>query len=177
MAREVAPDATLVINDYNTNVPAKRDKLYALVALLKSEGVPIDAVGHQMHVNIDWPATAEVEAMIQKFVPLGVEQQITEMDVSIYTSESESFPTPPADRLLKVAYKYRDLFALYRRYAAEITSVTVWGLADDDTWLDTFPVTRKDAPLLFDTRLQAKDAYWGVVDPSRIGTVGTPTRP
>ncbi|MDP9796668.1 endo-1,4-beta-xylanase [Catenuloplanes nepalensis] len=174
VAREVAPDATLVINDYNTNVPAKRDKLYNLVALLKSEGVPVDAVGHQMHVNIDWPATGEVEAMIQKFVPLGVEQQITEMDVSIYTSNSESFPAPPADRLLKVAYKYRDLFALYRRYAEQITSVTVWGLADDDTWLDTFPVTRKDAPLLFDTRLQAKDAYWGVVDPSRIGTVGTP---
>ncbi len=48
------------------------------------------------------------------------------------------------------------------------------GLADDDTWLDTFPVTRKDAPLLFDTRLQAKDAYWGVVDPSRIGTADSP---
>ncbi|MDR7273740.1 endo-1,4-beta-xylanase [Catenuloplanes atrovinosus] len=171
VAREAAPEATLFINDYNTNVPAKRDRLYDLVALLRAEGVPIDGVGHQMHVNVDWPAVAEVETMIQTFVPLGVEQQITEMDVSIYTNSGESFPTPPADRLLKVAYQYRDLFALYRRYAGEITSVTVWGLADDDTWLDTFPVTRKDAPLLFDTRLQAKDAYWGVVDPSRIGTV------
>ncbi|WP_033342507.1 endo-1,4-beta-xylanase [Catenuloplanes japonicus] len=170
VTREVLPNAKLFINDYNTNVPAKRDKLHALVALLKSEGVPVDGVGHQMHVNIDWPSTAETEAMITTFVPLGVEQQITEMDVSIYTGNGESFPAPPADRLLKVAYKYRDLFALYRRYATEITSVTVWGLADDDTWLDTFPVTRKDAPLLFDTRLQAKDAYWGVVDPSKIGT-------
>jgi endo-1,4-beta-xylanase len=174
VTREVLPDATLFINDYNTNVPAKRDRLYDLVALLRSEGVPVDGVGHQMHVNIDWPSTSEAEAMITKFIPLGVEQQITEMDVSIYTGNGESFPTPPADRLLKVAYKYRDLFALYRRYAAHLTSVTVWGLADDDTWLDTFPVTRKDAPLLFDTRLQAKDAYWGVVDPSRIGSA-TPT--
>ncbi|MFI5839300.1 endo-1,4-beta-xylanase [Catenuloplanes sp. NPDC051500] len=177
VTREVLPDAKLFINDYNTNVPAKRDKLYALVALLKSEGVPVDGVGHQMHVNIDWPAIDEVEAMIQTFVPLCVEQQITEMDVSIYTSSGESFPAPPADRLLAVAYRYRDLFALYRRYAAHLTSVTVWGLADDDTWLDTFPVTRKDAPLLFDTRLQAKDAYWGVVDPSRIGTTTAPVTP
>ncbi len=51
--------------------------------------------------------------------------------------------------------------------------MTLWGLADDDTWLDTFPVTRKDAPLLFDTRLQAKPAYWGVVDPGRLEP-GTP---
>ena len=47
-----------------------------------------------------------------------------------------------------------------RRYAGDVSSVTLWGLADDNTWLDTFPVTRKDAPLLFDTRLQAKPAYW-----------------
>jgi endo-1,4-beta-xylanase len=36
-------------------------------------------------------------------------------------------------------------------------------------------VARKDAPLLFDTRLQAKSAYWGVVDPTKIGATTSPT--
>lgn len=116
VAREVAPHAKLFINDYNTNVPAKRDALYNLVEKLRAEGVPIDGVGHQMH-----------------------------------------------------------MFALFRRYSSEITSVTLWGLADDNTWLDTFPVTRKDAPLLFDTRLQAKSAYWGVVDPGRVSPTASPS--
>nr|BFE72965.1 hypothetical protein GCM10020092_062660 [Actinoplanes digitatis] len=168
VAREVAPHAKLIINDYNTNVLAKRDALFNLVAKLRAEGIPIDGVGHQVHINIGWPTVAETEAMLQKFVPLGVTQQITEMDVSIYRDNSESFPAPPTDRLLAQAYVYRDMLALFRRHAGEITSVTLWGLADDNTWLDTFPVTRKDAPLLFDTMLQAKPAYWGVVDPSRI---------
>lgn len=136
--------------------------------------MPIDGVGHQMHINVNWPSVADTEAMLKKFQPLGVEQQITEMDVSIYTGNGESFPAPPADRLRQQAFVYRDMFALFRRYAADITSVTLWGLADDNTWLDTFPVTRKDAPLLFDTRLQAKQAYWGVVDPTRIDPT-TPT--
>ncbi|MEU4236292.1 endo-1,4-beta-xylanase [Actinoplanes sp. NPDC026619] len=175
VAREVLPSAKLCINDYNTNVAAKRDALYNLVSTLKGEGIPIDCVGHQMHINVSWPTTADTEAMIQKFVPLGVTQQITEMDVSIYTSSSETFPTPPADRLLSQAYKYRDMFALFRKYASAISSVTLWGLADDNTWLDTYPVSRKDAPLLFDTTLQAKSAYWGVVDPTKIGTTTTPT--
>jgi endo-1,4-beta-xylanase len=170
VAREVAPAATLCINDYNTNVAAKRDALYNLVAQLKGEGVPIDCVGHQMHVNVDWPSISDTEAMLKKFQPLGVEQQVTEMDVSIYTSSGESYPTPPAERLLAQAYRYRDMFALFRKYAADLTSVTLWGLADDNTWLDTYPVSRKDAPLLFDTRLQAKSAYWGVVDPTKITT-------
>ncbi|MDI6105418.1 endo-1,4-beta-xylanase [Actinoplanes sp. NEAU-A12] len=177
VAREVAPHAKLFINDYNTNVPAKRDHLFTLVQRLRAEGVPIDGVGHQVHINVNWPTIAESEAMLAKFVPLGIEQQITEMDVSIYTNESENFATPPADRLLKQAYVYRDMFALFRRYAGEITSVTLWGLADDNTWLDTFPVTRKDAPLLFDTRLQAKSAYWGVTDPARIETSPSPSTP
>jgi endo-1,4-beta-xylanase len=56
VTREVAPAAKLYINDYNTNVPAKRDKLHDLVSQLKAEGVPIDGVGHQMHVNVDWPS-------------------------------------------------------------------------------------------------------------------------
>lgn len=175
VAREVAPNAKLYINDYNTNVPAKRDRLRDLVSRLRAEGVPIDGVGHQMHVNIAWPSVAETEAMLQAFVPLGVEQQVTEMDISIYTNADESFPTPPTDRLRTQAHRYRDLFDLYRRYADELTSVTLWGLADDDTWLDNFPVARKDAPLLFDTELQAKPAYWGVVDPTRIDPTPTPT--
>jgi endo-1,4-beta-xylanase len=175
VAREVAPHAVLCINDYNTNVATKRDALFNLVVKLKGEGVPIDCVGHQMHVNVSWPSIADTEAMLRKFEGIGVEQQITEMDVSIYTGNGESFPAPPADRLLSQAYVYRDMFALFRRYRADLTSVTLWGLADDNTWLDTYPVARKDAPLLFDTRLQAKPAYWGVVDPSRIGPSASPS--
>jgi endo-1,4-beta-xylanase len=46
--------------------------------------------------------------------------------------------------------------------------VTFWGLADDHTWLKTFPVARINLPLLFDEQLQAKPAYWGVVDPTKL---------
>ena len=70
---------------------------------------------------------------------------------------------------------YRDMFALFRRYAGDVSSVTLWGLADDNTWLDTFPVTRKDAPLLFDVGPQAKPAYWAVVEPGRITPTGSPS--
>jgi endo-1,4-beta-xylanase len=168
VAREVDPDAALFINDFNTNIPAKREALFNLVSQLRGEGVPIDGVGHQMHINIDWPSVAETEQMLQRFIPLGVDQQITEMDISIYTNSGESFPTPPTERLVTQGHRYQAMFDLYREYEEQISSVTVWGLADDDTWLDSFPVARKDAPLLFDVRLQAKPAYWGIVDPTRV---------
>ena len=45
-------------------------------------------------------------------------------------------------------------------------------MADDDTWLDSFPVTRTDYPLPFNMRLQAKPAYWGIVDPTNLPGYG-----
>jgi endo-1,4-beta-xylanase len=41
-------------------------------------------------------------------------------------------------------------------------------MADDDTWLDSFPISRLDLPLPFDTELQAKPAYWGIIDPTQL---------
>ena len=48
------------------------------------------------------------------------------------------------------------------------SAVTFWGQADDHTWLSTFPITRLEAPLPFSDRLQAKYAYWGIVDPQQL---------
>jgi endo-1,4-beta-xylanase len=45
-------------------------------------------------------------------------------------------------------------------------------MADDDTWLDSFPVSRTDYPLPFDMGLQAKPAYWGIVDKSKLPGYG-----
>ena len=44
--------------------------------------------------------------------------------------------------------------------------MTFWGKADAHTWLTSS--TRVDAPLLFDSRLQHKLAYLGVVDPLKL---------
>src|SRR5438445_12159483 len=45
-------------------------------------------------------------------------------------------------------------------------------MADDDTWLDSFPVSRTDYPLPFDMGLQAKPAYWGIVDKTKLPGYG-----
>jgi endo-1,4-beta-xylanase len=46
-----------------------------------------------------------------------------------------------------------------------MTSVTVWGVSDDATWLDNEPVSgRNDYPLLFDDAHQPKDAVAAILD-------------
>jgi endo-1,4-beta-xylanase len=42
----------------------------------------------------------------------------------------------------------------------------MWGIADNHTWLNSYPVARTNRPLLFDTVGNPKWAFWAVVDPS-----------
>ena len=44
-----------------------------------------------------------------------------------------------------------------------IDRVTLWGVKDNHSWKNNFRERCSDYPLLFDSRGQAKPAFWGVV--------------
>ncbi|MFZ6031618.1 MAG: endo-1,4-beta-xylanase [Chloroflexota bacterium] len=171
-AAQFAPaDASLIINDYSTTDPNKRACLYRVVEDMLAAGVPVEGIGHQMHVNIEAPSANAIEQTLIMFSDLGLEQHITELDMSLYTNDFDNYGSNvPEEVLVRQGYRYRDIFNVLRRQAvpANIESVTFWGLADDHTWLSTWPTTRTNLPLLFDTQLQAKWAYWGIIDPTQL---------
>ena len=169
-ARAASPTAKLYINDFDTTNPVKRDFLVALVRGLKTAGVPLDGIGHQMHDNIEYPSTQSVLDAVNLFDTTGVEQAITELDVSIY---SGSFPTPftsypdiPQSRHVQVGYSYLGFVQALKQVSSKIASITIWGTSDDKSWLTSS--TKVDAPLLFDPSLQKKPAYWAFVDPTQL---------
>ncbi|MBN2736151.1 MAG: endo-1,4-beta-xylanase [Spirochaetales bacterium] len=170
-AREADPDAELIINDYSTTNPVKRNALFALVSDMLARGIPVDGVGHQFHININSPSIQSMRDTIELFAGLGLDNQITEMDMSVYTNSTDSYETIPEELLIQQAYRYADVFDLLRELSDVISSVTIWGISDDNTWLKSFPITRLDLPLLFDEALQAKPAYWAVVDKSQLPTL------
>lgn len=161
---------SLFINDYNTHEPAKLAALKNVVEGLLQRGVRVDGVGHQTHIRIGWPSLSEIATSLDTFTAMSLDNQITELDISAYSNDSDTSPVSE-ETLVQQGYRYRDLFNLFRAKSSQISSVTLWGLADDNTWLKTFPIARDDKPLLFDERLQAKPAYWGIVDPSQLPIV------
>lgn len=170
-AYDADPTARLCINDFNTHQPSKREALWTVVQGLLSRGIPVNCVGHQMHINVVNPPLSEIRATLERFgADARLVNQVTEMDVSAYTNSTDTAPVSEAT-LVQQGYRYRDIFNLYRELKDIIATVTMWGLADDTTWLRSFPITRPDQPLLFDRNLQAKHAYWGVVDPSMLPVV------
>jgi endo-1,4-beta-xylanase len=163
-ARAADPDAKLFYNDYTAIDPTKRDKIYNLLVILKDQDL-VDGMGLQGHWNISYPASNLIEDAFNKYKSLGVEIQITELDVSAYSSNSAPESKYTENISLQLTAAYGRYFTAFRTFRNDITGVTFWGLADDKTWLDNFPVTgRKNYPLLFDVNLDPKAAYFEIID-------------
>ncbi|MEB0260360.1 MULTISPECIES: endo-1,4-beta-xylanase [unclassified Mucilaginibacter] len=171
-AHAADPKAILFYNDYNTERPEKRERIYKLLKRLVDAKIPIQGVGLQAHWSLVEPSQQDLINTIERFSSLGLKVQITELDISVYpwekerrnlrTGESLEFT---ADKEQQQAAQYAMVFKVFRKYKNVITGVTFWNISDQYSWLDDYPVKgRKNYPLLFDQNLQPKKAYQMVVD-------------
>ena len=165
-AHEADPKALLFYNDYDTESPGKRDKIFNVLRKLKADRVPIDGIGLQGHWDLTTPTEKTLRESIAKFSSLGLQVQVTELDVSVY-SPAEKDPSNhqfTAEREQRQMGQYKMIFRVLREYKRQITGVTFWNVSDRSSWLDNFPVRgRKNYPLLFDQQLHPKKAFWEVV--------------
>ncbi len=174
-ARQYAPNAKLFINDFSTADAPRLACLVKVVQDLQNRGIPIDGVGHEMHNNINYPPVSAMETSIKTLAQLDIDQQVTELDLSVYNAGDNisnygaNGGTVPPSIIAQQGYLYWQYFNLFRRMHRHLSGVTFWGLADDNTWLSSFPINRLNLPLPFDTGLQAKPAYWGIINrPSHL---------
>ena len=171
-AHEADPDALLCINDFSIEASsAKQDGFYNLIKTLLDEGVPVHVAGIQAHINIAWPTVSDMRGTIRRLSSLGVKVQVTELDMSIYSSGADMRKSADREVLLEQAFKYRALFDMFREEAREgnLDMVVVWGITDIETWLNNHPVRgRTDYPMFFGKDMRAKPAYWAIVDPARL---------
>jgi endo-1,4-beta-xylanase len=158
-AHEADPQARLFYNDHDgEGLGKKSDGIYALVKELRQRNVPIHGVGFQMHKSIKNPPSIEqVAANIKRLGELGLEVQITEMDVQIHDGIGTT-----QQKLASQADVYREMMRVCLD-APNCKSLTTWGLADHHSWIPYF-FKRPDSPLLFDESYRPKPAYDALVD-------------
>ncbi|WP_459194090.1 endo-1,4-beta-xylanase [Halosimplex sp. J119] len=157
-ADEVAPDTDLYYNDYGADgVNEKSDAIYDLVSRLLDRGVPIDGVGLQLHALHEKPAPESVAENIRRFKDLGLDVQITEMDVA-YTPEDD--PGDRDARWQKQADYYREITEVCLDEGVD--TLVVWGVRDSDSWVPGWFESLTGDPLLFDAGNDPKPAYHAI---------------
>ncbi|GIM97395.1 endo-1,4-beta-xylanase [Paractinoplanes toevensis] len=151
-ARAADPNAKLCYNDYNTDgVNAKSTGIYNMVKDFKARGVPIDCVGFQSHLGTSIPG--DYQSNLQRFAALGVDVQITELDVAQGGNQANIYATVT-----------RACLAVSR-----CTGITVWGIRDSDSW------RTGENPLLFDNSGNKKAAYTSVLNALNAAGPTNPT--
>lgn len=151
-AHEADPDALLIYNDYGgEGLNRKSDAIYELVQSLLASGVPIHGVGLQMHVAVDSaPSCQDIAANMARLGALGLQVQITEMDVRIRQPATAS----DAEQQAEV---YQAMLQTCLN-ADNCNTFVTWGYTDRYSWVPSHFEGWGDA-LIFDRDYRAKPAY------------------
>lgn len=174
-AHEADPDADLYYNDYSMAHKGRRDAVVNMIKKLQSEGVKIDGIGMQGHMDMEFPEIGEFEKSLVAFAQAGMKVMITELDLTILPRPdrnvgaeisasfeyqqslnpySEGLPDSAATALHD---RYNEFFKLFMKHSDKIERVTLWGVSDRQSWRNNWPVRgRTDYPLLFDVNYQPK---------------------
>ena len=152
-AKKYAPaGCKLFYNDYNEYSPNKQ--AYIISDILKPlvEKNLIDGVGMQSHISMSYPTIDLYKSAMQQYADLGLEVQVTELDVSEKSNEYAN--------QLALAQRYQDVFKMYKEMkdsGVNLSAVVLWGITDSTSWIGGYP-------LLFDKDYQAKPSYYAVID-------------
>ncbi len=153
-ARQYAPSTCqLYYNDYNEYWDHKRDSIINnILKPLAAKGL-IDGMGMQSHIDAGhttFSGTVNYLNAMDMYLALGIDVQITELDVSIDNGQS----------LSDQATKYKNILQHVMdvntsgKYKGRVNLVQFWGPNDANTW-----ISGNKSPLLYDKNNQPKAAY------------------
>ncbi|MCL2204697.1 MAG: endo-1,4-beta-xylanase [Defluviitaleaceae bacterium] len=164
--RKHDPLAILYYNDYNEEVPAKRDAIACMVEDINGKWLMhpeydnrllIEGIGMQSHHNHVHINMQNIRDAINRFAQTGARIAITELDFTFGSAEAPVFPIAGEDAHAQAAY-YKELFELYATRSDVVERVTFWAKDDGQSW------RKWGAPVLFDAAGAAKPAFHAIMN-------------
>ena len=183
-ARQAAPHASLVYNDYMgwTDGSARhRDGVLKLLGRLKSQGLRVDMVGVQSHIgpgligdvmgNLDFNASeqANLKSFLDQVVSFGHRLSITEFDVGESGLPPDNLARDHA--LADITRRYLQFMLSYPQLDYLIT----WGMVDHHSWLQTRNMREDGAlkrPTVYDPNYAPKLMRDAIADAFRTAPPG-----
>jgi endo-1,4-beta-xylanase len=177
-AHAADPHALLFYNDHNIagedGSNAKSDAAYAWVKHMLADGVPINGVGNQGHLDLQHEFPSQMRQDLQRFADLGLKVAITEADVRTFVNGSAAQqPTNPLAPSAQ-AYYYDQMLKACLAVGGCI-SFTVWGFGDADSWVPAF-FTGEGYAGTYDINLKPKPSYFALQQDLTLAAPRAPHR-
>lgn len=161
-ARKYAPEGCqLFYNDYNEFANDKQNCIInTILRPLKEKGL-IDGMGMQSHLNCAasnaWGDTNSYLAAMDKYLNLGLDVQVTELDLS---TEGGKYSLQDQATKYKAIFQHAMDWNTKHPNGPFVSLVQVWGPNDNNSWVAKDNATgRSNEPLLYNGSNQPKAAY------------------
>src|SRR3954470_9002576 len=178
-AHQADPRALLFYNDYNIagedGTNAKSDAVFAWLKQMLAQGVPINGVGDQGHLDTQYGFSGtQMTQDLQRYASLGLKLAITEADVRTFVNNATD--QVPTDHLATFAQP--DEFGQMLKACLAVhqcISFTVWGFGDADSWVPGF-FTGEGYATLYDVNLNPKPVITDFQQDLTLAVHGAPRR-
>lgn len=158
-AHEADPAAILILNDFGNETEGDISNLmYDYIKDAKARGIPINALGMQMHISgTNAPTKDKVVANMRRFAALGVTIYVTEFDVNMHDYKGSD-----EEKDSRQAEIYSDMLGACLEVGKEICpNFGFLGLIDRQSWYNGIGL--EDAnPLLFRSDYTPKPAFYSI---------------
>jgi endo-1,4-beta-xylanase len=158
-ARQADPNAVLILNDFgNETIGDISNLMYDYIKAAKARGVPIDALGMQMHIDAtNAPPREKVVENMRRFADLGVKIYITELDVNMHGTTDDRETEDE-----RQAQIYSDMVGACVDAGPDVCkNIGFLGLTDRQSWYNGLGI--EDAnPLMFNDDYSPKPAFFSV---------------
>ncbi|MCL2405020.1 MAG: endo-1,4-beta-xylanase [Defluviitaleaceae bacterium] len=163
-ARKYDPHAKLYCNDYNEEMPTKREAIAHMVEDINNtwrnhkeyDGrLLIEGIGMQGHhnqrTNYEW-----VRQSVERFIKTGATLAVTELDITFGSHDNPANPLTK-EQSEQQAEMYVNLFKMYMEFSDHIERITMWAKNDGQSWRSW------GSPVFFNADGTAKDVFYKVI--------------
>lgn len=189
-AHEADPDAELYYNDYSLHSKSKREGAYTLVKSVQDREIRVTGIGMQGHYGLDYPTAEQLEESITRFGELGI-VAITELDMDVLPAASDyqgadisamsdaevnealnPYTAALPDSVARLqSEQYANFFRIFLKHKDVVNRVTFWGVRDNDSWKNNWPIPgRTNYTLIFDRDGNPKPAVNAIVQEKLKGS-------
>ncbi|MCR5015810.1 MAG: endo-1,4-beta-xylanase [Ruminococcus sp.] len=155
-ARQYAPkNCKLFYNDYNEFANDKQNCIINTILKPLAQKGYLDGMGMQSHISAAatnaWGSTDSYLAAMDKYLNLGIDVQVTELDISV---ENGKFSAQDQAKKYCAIFQHAVDWNKNHPNGPNVTLVQIWGPNDANSWLSS-----GSNALLYDRNNQPKAAY------------------
>ncbi|MDA3849680.1 MAG: endo-1,4-beta-xylanase [Spirochaetaceae bacterium] len=154
IANQYAPNTELIINQHGSMEQAMWNKVKALVPYLRDQGLRVDGIGWQAHIDVGWEKIPGNQRKLHQLIDWAHDNDlsfhVTEQNVWLKQGSNYQAQAATFEAVLRILLEHRD---------RGVVTWNTWNISDADGWDPAGGAWRGQ---IYDYSYEPKPAYYAI---------------